>query len=335
MAMEVKQPLFSVIIVNFNGGPMVQKALHSLGAQTLRDFEVFLVDNASSDHSIDALEISGLPAFTLMAEAHNHGFARANNLAALQARGEWLVLLNPDAHAEPDWLDAIARAIQRHPDVRMFASLQRDAMMPELLDGAGDAYLVFGFPWRGGFGRSARELPGEGECFSPCGAGAVFAREHFLRHGGFDERYFCYCEDVDLGFRMRLAGERCLFIPAAVIHHVGGGLSGRQSAFATFHGTRNRLWTYMKNMPAALLWLTMPGHLLLVGYLLARGAMTPRGAPMWRGVKAGLAGLPEIWAARKAAPARRASLWALARAMAWNPLRMSQRKVHVRPLPHT
>ncbi len=332
--MDAERLTFTVIIVNFNGGELVQKALDSLRVQTRQDFEVILVDNASSDHSIDALDTTGLPRFTLMAEAENHGFARANNLAARRAKGDWLVLLNPDAQAKPDWLDAIARAAQRHPDTRMFASLQLDATLPSTLDGAGDAYLVFGFPWRGGFGRPVREIPGEGECFSPCGAGAVFERDLFLRHGGFDESFFCFCEDVDLGFRLRLAGERCLFIPDAVIHHVGGALSGRESEFATFHGTRNRLWTYVKNMPAPLLWLTLPGHVTLMAYLLVRAVMTGRAGPMWRGVTAGLKGLREIRAARSAAPPRRGSLWEVARAMSWNPLRMSQRMVHIR-LPRT
>ncbi len=332
--MNGARPTFSVIIVNFNGGLLVQKAIDSLRAQTRQDFEVILVDNASSDQSIDALETAGLAAFTLMAETENHGFAGANNLAAGRARGDWLVLLNPDAEATPGWLDAISRATDRHPDARMFASLQLDGTLPETLDGAGDAYLIFGFPWRGGFGRSAREIPGEGECFSPCGAGAVFDRELFLRHGGFDARFFCFCEDVDLGFRLRLAGERCLFIPDAVIHHVGGALSGREGEFAIFHGTRNRLWTYVKNMPAPLLWLTLPGHVALMAYLLARAVMTGRAGPMWRGMKAGLKGLPEMRAARRAAPPRRGSLWRIARAMAWNPLRMSKRSVHVR-LPHS
>lgn len=329
--MDAGRPLFSVVIVNYNGGPLVQKAIDSLRQQTRQDFEVILVDNASNDQSIDALNTAGLPRFDLMAEAENHGFAKANNLAARRATGDWLVLLNPDAQADPDWLDAIARATVRYPETRMFASLQYDAMRPSMLDGAGDAYLVFGFPWRGGFGRPAEEVPGEGECFSPCGAGAVFERHLFLQHGGFDERFFCFCEDVDLGFRLRLAGERCLFIPDAVIHHVGGALSGRESEFATFHGTRNRLWTYVKNMPAPLLFLTLPGHVILMAYLLLRGAMTGRGGAMWRGVRAGLKGLPEMRAARLSAPPRRNSLWRIARAMAWNPFRMSQRRVHVRP----
>jgi len=324
-------PKFSVVIVNYNGGAYVQGALDSLAQQDERDFEVILVDNASADGSIDALDTSGLPAFTLMAETENHGFARGNNLAAKLATGTWLTLLNPDAEAAPDWLTRIGVAIERLPHVTMFASTQYNLHEPDELDGVGDAYLIFGFPWRGGVGWPSSALPSEGECFSPCGAGAVYRRETFLAHGGFDERLFCFCEDVDIGYRFRLAGERCVFLPDAVVHHAGGGLAGRASDFSIYHGTRNRLWIYIRNTPLPLLLLTLPGHAALTLYLLARAAMIGRASSTWRGLKDGVSGLrvftgPSNWSV----PKRKASLWTLARSMAWNPWKMSSRGPHVR-----
>lgn len=324
-------PRFSIVIINYNGGAYVQGALDSLARQSVRDFEVFLVDNASTDGSIDELETSKLPAFTLMAQTENLGFAEGNNIAAKAANGEWLVLLNPDAEAAPDWLERIEAAIARYPEVSMFASTQYNLHDLEELDGVGDAYLIFGFPWRGGFGHPISVLPEEGECFGPCGAGAIYDRALFLEHGGFDERFFCFCEDVDIAYRLRLAGERCIFLPDVAIHHAGGGLSGRASEFSTYHGVRNRLWTYGKNTPWPLLLLTLPGHIVLSTYLLVRAAMTGRGGATWRGMRDGLAGLSYIretsaWAP----PVRRTSLWAFARSMAWNPWKMSGRHPHVR-----
>lgn len=321
---------FSVIIVNYNGGDYVRTALRSLSRQTRRDFEVILVDNGSTDGSVSDLETSDLPVFTLLAESENHGYAKATNIAAAKAKGEWLVCLNPDAQAEPDWLEEIARGQARHPDVRMFASAQFDGADSDTLDGAGDAYLIFGMPWRGGFGRPASELPDEGTCFSPCGAGAVFHRDTFLAQGGMDEQFFCYCEDVDIGFRLRLSGHECVFLPRAVIHHIGGGLSGRASDFAIYHGTRNRVWTYAKNMPAVLFLMTLPGHLLLSVYLLVRAGMTGRGSPTWRGMRDGFRGSFRMRRQGKSARQGGYSAWALARAMAWNPFKMSGRHVHVR-----
>ena len=326
-------PEFSVVIVNFNGGAFLQGAIDSLKAQTYRNFEVILIDNASTDGSLGTLDTDGLPAFTLMRETENHGFARGNNLAAAQARGVWLALLNPDARASPGWLAALKRAATAYPETRTFASAQFLLDDPDTLDGAGDAYLLFGFPWRGGFGRAARELPGPGFCFSACGASAVYDRDLFLSVGGFDERFFCYCEDVDLGFRLQLLGEDCRFVPDAAIEHAGSAIAGRASVFSTYHGTRNRIWTYAKNMPLGLMFLTLPGHIALTAYVLARNSFTPRFSPMIRGLFDGVAGAVRIrmssqWRVRaRNAPGR------LVQLMAWNPFRMSRRLVHVRLSP--
>ncbi|WP_439619583.1 glycosyltransferase family 2 protein [Hyphomonas sp.] len=326
-------PTFSVIIVNYNGGDFVQGALTSLAAQTRRDFEVILVDNASSDGSIDNLDTSGLPSFTLMAETENHGFARGNNLGAARAGATWLALLNPDAAARPDWLDRIASATARHPSVSSFASLQLAMGREGIMDGAGDNYLAFGIPWRGGYGRPVRDVPVEGECFSPCGAGAIYHRQTFLSAGGFDERLFCFCEDVDLGFRLRLLGETCIFLPDAVIDHFGGGTSDKVSGFAVHHGTRNRLWVYLKNMPLPLLMLTLPGHVALTAAILARGLMTGRARDAAAGLVQAVRGVGPVLAdRRRVQAARTAPLGALLPALVWNPLRMLGRGVAVRPL---
>ena len=328
------QPDFSVLIVNYNGGAYLQGAIDSLKAQTHRSFEVMVIDNASVDDSIATLDTRGLPAFTLMAEAENHGFARGNNLAAEKASGRWIALLNPDAVADPDWLAALRRAADRHPDVKAFASAQYALEEPGLMDGAGDAYQLFGFPWRGGFGRPASEMPKvDGWCFSGCGAAAVYETGLWRSLSGFDERYFCYCEDVDLGFRIQLAGHDCLFVSEAIIYHAGSAIAGRASAFATYHGTRNRIWTYVKNMPTGLLVLTLPGHLALTLYVLARNCFTPRFVPILRGLMDGVIGIgkatrPSQWKV----PNRAITLVTLAKRMAWNPWRMSSRSVHVRPM---
>ena len=134
----------------------------------------------------------------------------------------------------------IKDGIERFPDTKMFACAQYSLDEPSLMDGAGDCYHIFGIPWRGGYGRPVEEMPEEGECFSPCGASAVFHRQTFLDVEGFDESFFCYCEDVDLGFRLRLMGHRCIFLPQAMIHHAGSALSNKVGDFALYHGTRNR-----------------------------------------------------------------------------------------------
>ena len=322
----------SVIIVNYNGEAYLQQALDSLRTQTFQDFEVLLVDNASTDGSVDNLNVDGVPGYRFLPQTENLGFAAGNNVAAKQSDATWLALFNPDAVANPDWLERVMAATERHPDTKMFACAQYALEDPTIMDGAGDCYLGFGIPWRGGFGLPAETLT-EGECFSPCGASAVFRRSVFESHGGFDERFFCYCEDVDLGYRMRLAGERCVFLPDAVIRHAGSGISGRASEFAIFHGTRNRIWTYAKNTPALLMWLTLPGHVAITLAILLRGFATGRAGPTWRGIKDGLAGVGDLKKDKRFGPPKRTvSLGDLVYAMAWNPKRLLDRRPVIRPL---
>lgn len=323
---------FSVIIVNYNGGAYLQAAVDSLKTQTLQDFELIVIDNASTDGSPDTLDLSGIAQARLIKNSDNVGFAVANNQAANLARGQWLVLLNPDATASANWLEKLQAASRRHAGCRVFASTQYCLDDPDMLDGVGDAYLIFGIPWRGGFGHPVSRLPDTGLCFSPCGAAAMYDRDLFLRIGGFDERFFCYCEDVDIGFRLQLEGEPCVFVREAAIHHAGSAISGRRSPFSSYHGTRNRIWTYFKNMPPALLLLTLPAHLLISVYLILRSAMIGCFKPTLRGTWHGFRSALSVrassqWKIRNP----KVSVWALSRTMAWNPFTMNRRLPHVRP----
>ncbi|KCZ57806.1 glycosyltransferase family 2 protein [Hyphomonas atlantica] len=333
MASPQSDPKFSIIIVNYNGGAYLQAALDSLKDQTVRDFEVICVDNASTDGSVEGLDTSELPSFELIRSNENLGFAAGNNRAIKAARGQWMCLLNPDAVAEPRWLESITAGMERHPTCNVFACAQFMLEDPERLDGAGDAFLVFGIPWRGGFERPATELPGEGTCFSPCGASAIFRRDTFMEHGGYDERFFCYCEDVDLGYRMQLAGEDCIFLPDARIAHKGSGTSGADSYFTTYHGNRNRTWAFFKNTPLSLLILTLPGHVAILGYIYWRNRRNLQHTGMQDGIREGLR---TGWQMRKSPEfkvrKRTRPLFGMMAAMAFNPFRMARRKAHVRPL---
>lgn len=327
-------PRFSIIIVNYNAGALLQAAVDSLAAQTRQDFELIVIDNASEDGSAQALDVSKLASAQVVCNDDNLGFAAANNQAARLASAPWLVLLNPDAYAEPDWLETLDLAARRFPQYQMFTSAQIDATNPALMDGAGDAYHLFGFPWRGGYGRTIEEMPETGLCFSGCGAGVMVRRDLFLELGGFDERFFCYCEDVDFGYRAQLAGQDCVFVREAVIYHHGSAVSGPSSPFTIYHGTRNRLWTYCKNTPPLLLLLTLPGHITISVYLLVRSASIGRFEATAKGMKDGVAGALRLRRGQQwSPPSRQIPLFELARRMAWSPFRMRARKPHLRPLP--
>ncbi len=327
------RPWASVIVVNYNAGRFLQDALDALAGQTERDFEVILVDNASSDGSLNGLRTDQLPHFRLLALPDNTGFAGGNNRAAIIARGHWLALLNPDTKADPDWLAELRKATEAFPDDVSFGGATLNMADPGRLDGAGDCYLGLGIPWRGGYGRPVSELPGIGTCFSPCAASALYRRDLFLELGGFDEDFFCYCEDVDLGFRFLLAGHRSIFWPGSKALHHGSGTTGVASDFAVYHGTRNRLWTFAKNMPPGPFLCFLPLHILLVAALVVRALGTGRARPVARGLWHALKGLPAMTGKRRSIHAqRKAGTWQVLAACSWNWRALRRHLVDVRPL---
>lgn len=321
----------AVIIVNFNSGGRLARAIAALERQTFRDFEVVVFDNASGDGSAEVASAS-IPV-RIVRNGTNIGFAAANNRAAAGLSAEWLAFLNPDAYPEPDWLEALMAATARHPGVEAFGSTQIDAGDPARLDGAGDAYHVFGAPYRGHFGWPVGRLPEEGECFAPCAAAALWRRRAFEALGGFDESFFCYGEDVDLGFRHRLAGGRAVQVAAARVLHEGSGVTGRRSAFTTYHGHRNRIWTWMKNMPGPLFWPALPFQAALDLYLLVRLGLIGLGPPYVRALAAALVGAPRIWRERmKIQAARRIGAKELAPMLTWSPWKLMRREADLRPV---
>jgi GT2 family glycosyltransferase len=272
----MEAPRTAVIVVNFNGGAVIERCLDAVAAQTVRPARVIVVDNGSTDGSAGTVR-SRYPEVELIELGRNAGFAAANNHAAREAADcEWLALLNADAFPEPGWLEALLRAAEENPGYRFFASRILRADAQEEIDGTGDVYHVGGMAWRRDNGRSAvSSQRARGEIFSACAAAALYRRDLFLAAGGFDEQFFCYYEDTDLAFRLRLRGERCLYEPGAVVHHVGFALAGSESSFTVYHSQRNLVWTYVKNMPAALLWVYLPQHLLVnalnIGWYTLRG----------------------------------------------------------------
>jgi GT2 family glycosyltransferase len=331
-------PGVTVIVVNYNAGPWLARCLDALLAQSTGGFDVIVVDNASTDDSL-ALSAGALADLRVRLErlGANTGFAAANNQAAALTQATWIALLNPDAFPDPDWLERLLDATRRYPDVAMFGSTQIDAADHSRLDGAGDQYLFAGLPWRGGYGAPVAETPPEGEVFSPCAAAALYRRDAFAAAGGFDERYFCYIEDVDLAFRLRLAGERCIQVPDARVQHVGGGSGGTARAgvsdFARFHGTRNLVWTFVKCMPGGLFWLLLPVHAAFLMALCLRASLRGRSGPVWRGVGAALAGLSAAFASRrKIQRARTATARDIAQALCWSLPRYLRRDAFTRPM---
>ncbi|WP_091736468.1 glycosyltransferase family 2 protein [Phenylobacterium immobile] len=327
------KPKVTVVLVTYESGPTLGRCLAALRAQSFTDFELVLVDNASRDGAGVAAAAAD-PAIRLIANDANLGFAAAVNQGVAAASGRWIALLNPDAYAAADWLAELMAATETFPHVRSFGSRQTMAGDPGRLDGLGDAMSITGFPFRGGYrGVDPGPLP-PFECFSACGGAMLIDRMLFLEMGGLDERLFCYNEDVDLGYRLRLIGEATVIVPSAVVAHEGSASSGGpRSDFAVFHGTRNRLWVFVKDTPPILFWLTLPLHLIATATLFARHATRGELAAPWRGFLAGLAGLPMVWRWRREAQGhRRASSVEVARAMTFSARDLLLRRVVRKPI---
>jgi GT2 family glycosyltransferase len=331
----VTAPLATVIVVTHNSAHWLARMAAAVAAQTEPRWRLVIVDNASRpDQRPRQADLP--PGASIIQSENNLGFAEANNLAARDADTPYLVFLNPDAFPEPGWLGALIAAAERFPQVAAIGSTQLRADAPGVYDGTGDILHASGLAFRSSYGRRRAHAPPLGESFSACAAAMLVRREAFEAVGGFDARYFCYFEDVDLGFRLRLAGWRILQSPDAVVAHVGGGVSGARSAFGDFHGARNRLWTFFKCMPAPLLWPLAPVHIVASAIVVTIAALTGRGFAAWRGFVAGFAGLREIWRTRRdLQSARRASALEIAAALTWSPDVLLTRRPALRPPPRS
>jgi N-acetylglucosaminyl-diphospho-decaprenol L-rhamnosyltransferase len=320
----------SILVVAYKSRAHLPRLFDCLEAQSIKDFEVILIDNASPDGT-DPDAPTANRADYFVKNPSNIGFAAANNQAATLACGRWLITLNPDAFPAADWLEKLLIATVRYPHVTAFGSTQLLDENPALLDGAGDVYHVAGIPFRGGYLSAVPLDLADGEAFTPCAAAALWRTDVFRALGGFEESYFCYCEDVDLGFRHRLTGGHVVQVADACVRHMGSASSGRLSDFAVYHGTRNRMWTFVRCMPGVLFWLLLLPHagatLLLWAHTTWRGA----GPAYGRGLKDGLAGLHTVWRARRVIQAKRTvTLGSVLCQFAWSPLALLKRAIVLR-----
>jgi GT2 family glycosyltransferase len=302
-----RTPSVAAIVVNLNSGGMLARCLGSLAGQSLRPARTIVVDNGSTDGSVDGLE-GRFPEVEVLRLGENVGFARANNLAVERVEGcDWVALVNPDAFPQPSWLEELVEAAATRREYTFFASRLVGANATTL-DGTGDFYHVSGWAWQRGHGQAignADDPEAAEEVFAPCAAAALYDRDAFREVGGFDESYFCYFEDIDLAFRLRLAGHRCLYVPQAVALHLGAATAGRESDFAVYHAHRNLVWTYVKGMPRGLLLLYLPQHVFVNALTLLWFSLRGHPRAIFRAKFDAVRGLRRVVAARRDVQARR------------------------------
>lgn len=309
----------SIIIVNWNGLIHLPECLDSLAVQTFRDFEVIVVDNGSTDGSIPYLE--GRPEVRLVQLRENAGFADGNNAALPFAHGDYLVTLNNDTKAEPDWLEKLVAVAETHPEAGMVGCRILSYREPEVIDSLGMAVCLDGMSRGNDRGRRFAEVAyaADPEILFPSACAALYRRAMIDEIGFFDGDFFAYCEDTDLGLRGRLAGWRAVLARDAVIYHKYSMTSGALSPFKLYLVERNHFYAALKNFPFPLL-LCLPVTTFMRYFAQARVVIGAKGTggeflasgskkecvlAVARGVRDALAALPKLSAKRAQVMRRR------------------------------
>ena len=244
------QPLFSIVIPNWNGKHFLQPCLDSLRAQTHDNIEIIIVDNASSDGSRDYIK-STYPEVILIELSENLGFTGACNIGMEKAQGEIISLLNNDTEVESNWVAEIITAFDRYPDVGMIASKMLLFTERDKIHTTGDFFTTDGRAGnRGVWEKDDGQYDTEDYVFSACGGSSAYRQSMLGKIGLLDNDYFFLLEDVDLAWRAQLTGYKVLYLPTAIVYHhlsaTGGGIT------ASFHDGRNSIWIVVKNLPRGL-----------------------------------------------------------------------------------
>jgi len=271
-------PVFSVIILNWNGRHLLKECLDSVLSQTFHDFETIVVDNGSTDGSVDLLNEEWGGKIKIISLSLNVGFAGGNNAGIRAARGRYVVLLNNDTAVDPGWLPALHGAVSRHPEAGMFTPKILNYYRRDEIDNTG--HLIYPDGLARGHNRLETDdgrFDDEEEAAWPSGCAGVYKKEMLDGIGLLDETFFAYGEDVDLGLRARWAGWECYYVPDAVVYHKYSATAGTYSPRKAFLVERNRIWILIKNFP----WKEILVSPLYTGYRYAmhfRGAISGRGS---------------------------------------------------------
>lgn len=284
-------PQVRVVVLNWNGRAFLGPCLAALARQTYPAFRVTVVDNGSTDGSVELIRTQ-FPDADVIVNPRNLGFATANNQAIRASSEPFVATLNNDTEVEPDWLQELVRSAQSDPSVGAVASKMVFHADPEIINSCGIALDRAGIAWDAWGGRPAALVDHSHEVFGACAGAALYRRTMLDQIGPFDEDFFAYLEDVDLAWRARVAGWRAVLAPRAVVRHVHSGTLGDASPRKRFLLGRNKLWMIAKGLPDRDLWqlpLIMAYELGAIGMRLAEGD--------WAAIQgriAGFLGLPRM-----------------------------------------
>ncbi len=292
-------PYLSIIIPHYNGAHYLPPCFNALRAQTYAHLEIILVDNGSTDESLE-LTRRDFPEVKIAETGQNLGYA-AINYALKHAQGDIIVPLNNDTEVAPGWAQALVEALRRYPDAGMAASKILLFERRDTLHSAGDAFGTDGIPInRGVWQKDEGQFDDDTYIFGGCGGAVAYRRAMLEDIGFFDEDYFMYLEDVDLNWRAQIAGYRAVFAPKAIVYHhlsaSGGGV------IASYYTGRNTIFMLVKNLPSSIFrrhWRSIIKAQLKITFDALRAWRGEAARARLRGQLAGLWGLPRWLAKRK------------------------------------
>jgi GT2 family glycosyltransferase len=307
LSKEFEPGLVSIVIPNWNGKHFLSGCLDSLLKQTYEKVEIIVVDNGSKDGSVEFLK-ENYPTVKVPCFAVNTGFSVAVNRGIKESRGEFIALINNDTVVDANWVSALVKGMAEHPECGSLGCKMLAYDDHSLLDGVGDGYRRGGLPGRIGHREKDTGLFDKGRyILGACGGAALYRRSLLLDIGLFDEDYFAYLEDVDIGLRAQSAGYKCYYIPEAIIYHLGCGTTGSgYSPLVVRLSSQNNFNTIIKNIPNALLIKFLPHIIFWQAYYFAvvivRGGQV---VPWLEGALGAIKLLPKMLEKRAAINAKR------------------------------
>lgn len=301
------EPAVTVAIATYDGRRLLETVLSSLATQTFRDFRTVVVDDASSDDTVEWLR-ENWPAVQVIVHPQNRGVTAALNSCVNAAVGsEFVLLLNNDVELEAQCIERLVTDLREHPEASAAGAKLLDFERRELLDGTGDLYSWAAIAHRRGQGEVDRGQYDELlDVFGACAAVALYRSSALKAVGPFDEQFFALCEDVDWAFRAQLAGYSCRFTPSAIAYHIGSASLGpRFSEFTLYHNWRNEIWLVAKNYPVGALIRHAPDLLIGLASMVAVAIRHRCVGALLRAWRDALRGLPQALRKRREIQRRR------------------------------
>lgn len=271
-----EKALVSVVIPNFNGESYIENCINSVKKQNYENIEIIVVDDASQDRSVEIIKT--FENVSLYINEKNSGFDVSINRGIRAASGEYLLLLNNDVVLTPDFITRLVASIEKKERIFSVSSKMVRYYERDKIDDAGDFYHILGWAFKRGDGASVQRYNRPGRVFSACAGAGLYRKSVFDEIGLFDENFFAYMEDVDIGFRAMTSGYENWYEPAAVCYHIGSATTAEGNKYSPFKvrlAARNNIYTVYKNLPLAMIAVNFP--FLFFGFSVKAAVFSKRG----------------------------------------------------------